>query len=121
LANAGVGGIARGGFVELLGLHFHEPGVALDGLDAEGLGHPDGLSPDEAADVVASDERDMLAETGLEHLKQAMPMGVFLAAHEDKFFGLVGEVLAEAVGEVGIDAGVFLFHGDGEGEDFALI
>ncbi len=50
-----------------------------------------------------------------------MAVTSLFAAHLAELLGVLREVVAETFGEIVEDAGVLLFHGNGEGKDFALV
>lgn len=79
---------------------------------------PDGAAVDEAFDVAAAEEGNVLAETLAVDFGEAAVVLDFLGAHAVENFGGGGVVGAEARGDVGVDSGVFFFRGDGDGEDF---
>ena len=47
-------------------------------------------------------------------------MIAFLVGHFGEHLGAAGIVLAQALGDVGVDAVVLFLVGDGQGEDFAF-
>ena len=118
LADAGVGGAAGGGLVKAPGFHFHGLGGLLDGLQAERPHEPDGFPVHKTAHVLPPDVRDVVAEAALVKFQQAVAMAVLFAAHGAEFFGLFGIIGLQAVGEILVDAGVFLFQRNGQREDF---
>ena len=56
----------------------------------------------------------------VKQLHEPAPVAGLLVAHAFEDGGGGGVVFAQAVDEIGVDALVFLFQGDGQGEDFAL-
>ncbi len=62
----------------------------------------------------------MGAETFGVGVDQAAAMLVLLPRHVGEDVGGVGEIVAQAVGEVGVDAAILLLAADGEGEDFSF-
>ena len=119
-ADIHIPGPGGGPGVELLGFHLHGRGETAHGVESEGPHQPDGLALHEALDVLAANQRDMVAELAFEQVGQALAMGRFLGAHAFQDLGRGRERFPQAVGEIGIDPLVFLFQGDGEGQDFRL-
>jgi fructose-1-phosphate kinase PfkB-like protein len=62
----------------------------------------------------------VIAELRDEEVDQAAPMFVLLIRHLDEHLGGGGVVLAQVVGEVGVDASVLFLVGDRQGEHLAL-
>ncbi len=60
----------------------------------------------------------MIAEALAEHGEEAVAMYDFFVAHFFKHLRGGGVGLAEGVGEFAVDAAVFFFRGDGQGDDF---
>ena len=106
--------------VEALGVALHLGGAIARRVDAERPELPDRLADDVALDVLAANERDMLAEFRDEQVDQPAAVLVLLGRHFDEHLGGGGIVLAQALGEVGVDAPVLLLVGDRQGEHFAL-
>ena len=79
---------------------------------------PQRLPGDEAGHILTADERDVLAEMVPVQLDEPVAVAVFLDPHG--FEGLAGrrEVPADAPGQIGVDAPVFLFGLDGQREHF---
>ena len=120
LAHAGVGGARRGAAIEVGGFLFHRFGALAHGVDVEGLAHPHRLAADEAAHVVAADQRNVLAETLAEEVDQHLAMAVLLLGHALEHLGGGREIVAQALDEIAIDARVLLLVLDGKGEHLAI-
>src|SRR5205823_2992270 len=71
LADAGVGGAGGGFAVEITGLQLHGGGLATDDIERQRAEEPDGLAVDEAFDVLAADEREVIAPARLVYFDQA--------------------------------------------------
>ena len=95
-------------------------GLIADRIQAERLHQPDRLAMHEAAHVLAADERDVVAEFLVKQLDQAAAMAGFLFAHAFEDRGGGGKVLAQALGVIGVDALVFFFERNGQGQDLAF-
>ena len=89
-------------------------------FEAERADLPDRLVLDEAANVLATDQRDVFAELLLVQLDQAAAVLALLRAHLAEHIGGGGIVVAQALGDVGVDAAVLFLVGDRQGEDFAF-
>ena len=85
-----------------------------------GAGLPDRLLRDIAANLVATYERNMLAELGDEEIDEPAPVFVLLAGHLGEHLRARRIVLRETVREIRVDAAVLLLVADGEGQNFAL-
>jgi hypothetical protein len=118
LADGGIGGAAGGGAVEAAAFGFHLPGGLAHGFNAQGGELPGGAAGGEAAHILPADERDVLAEFFRVQVDQAAAMLVFLRRHVLKYFGAVGVVFPQALGEVGVDAAILLLRADGQGQHF---
>ena len=75
---------------------------------------------DEAADILAPDQRDVLAELVPVQLQQAAAVVAFLSGHFVEHRGAAGIVVPQALGDVGVDATVLFLVGDRQGEDLAF-
>src|SRR5260370_20429635 len=81
---------------------------------------PEGAAVEKAFDVLAADERDVLAKPLAVDLKQGVAVPGLLGLHLFKNLGRGRVRFAESLGEVAIDPAILLFQGDRQGEDFAL-
>ena len=79
---------------------------------------PDGAAIHKPAHVLPPDERHVLAKAAFVKFQQAMAMAVLFAAHDAEFFGLLGIIRLQAVGEIPVDARILLFERDGQRENF---
>ena len=120
LADARVGGLPCGGLVEPLGLQLHQLDLLADGGQPQGAHQPDRLALDEALDILAAEQRNVLAELLAIEFDQSVPVPLLLGEHrlEDRRGGRV--VRPEPLGEVTVNAGVLFFEGDGQGQDLPL-
>jgi hypothetical protein len=75
---------------------------------------------DEAFDILAPYERNMVAEFLLIKLDQAVAMAILLLAHLIERGSRRGEIGFQSVGEVAEDAGIFFFQGNCQGKQFAF-
>jgi hypothetical protein len=81
LADGGVVRVPGGAQVEPLALGLHDLRVLAHLVDAERPQQPDRLALHEAADVLAADERDVIAELRTVEIEETMAMAVFLLRH----------------------------------------
>ena len=119
-AHADILGLLGGLDVELLGLQLHGLDFLADGVERQVLGQPDRTALQESLDVLAADRRQMRAETLLVHFEQPVAMAAFLLGHLLEHLCRVRIALGEVFGEGHVDAAVFLFRGDRNGQHFAL-
>jgi hypothetical protein len=75
---------------------------------------------DEALDVLAPDQRQILAEFRSMEIEQHAAMPCFLVGHLVEDFGGGGVVLAQSLCEAAVDAAVLFLIGDSEREDLLL-
>src|SRR6266540_4032900 len=80
-ANTGVGGLLKRFLVEALGLQLHLFDVLADRVQAQRPHQPHRPALHEALDVLAADERDVLAELLAVQHQQPVPVTVFLGTH----------------------------------------
>ena len=112
---------ARGGAaVELLGLGFHAFGEVAHFVEVQRIDLPDRLVVDEAAHVLAADQRNVLAEFRPVEFEQALAMLALLLGHLGEDIGAGRVVGPQAFGDIGIDAVVLFLVGDRQREDFAF-
>ncbi|SRR5579885_1388182 len=104
--------------VKIRGFVFHIGGVFPDLFEAERTNEPDGAVTDESAYVLAADEGQGLAEFLAVQIEQLAAVGGFLRRHLFENLGRGRVLLAQAVRKGQIDASVFFFVADGEGENF---
>ena len=78
---------------------------------------PDRRVLDEAANVVAADQRDVLAEFLLVELDQPAAVVALFGGHLGEDIGTGRIVVAQAFGDVGVDAAVLFLVGDRQCED----
>ena len=119
-AHGGIGAARRGAAVEVRRLILHGAGAVAHGVDVEGRGQPDRPSPDEAAHVLAPDERDVVAEAFAIDLEQAAAMLVLLLGHADEDARRCRIDRAHALGEVAVEATIFLLVLDGQRQHLAV-
>ncbi len=110
----GVGGAA----VEALGLELHVLGELAHLVEIELRHQPERLLGDEAFDVLAADQRQVLAEFRAVELEQHGAMAHLLVGHLVEHLGGGRILLAQALGEAAIDAAVLVLVGDRERQDF---
>ena len=120
LADRGVFAARRRAAVETQCLEFHALGEVAHLVEPERTDLPDRRMLDEATNVVAPDQWDVLAELLLIKLDQAAAMIAFLAGHFGEDVGRGGVVLAQTLGDVGVDTAVLFLVGNGQREDLAL-
>ncbi len=73
---------------------------------------------DEALDVLAADQRQVLAELLAVEIEQPGAVGDLFLRHLVEHLGGGGELLAQALGEAAVDAAVLLLVGDGQRQNF---
>ena len=121
LAQRGVARAGGGAAIEIDGLRFHGFGALAHRVDIVALRQPDRLAADEAAHIVAPDERDVLAEASAVHVEQHLAVAGLLRRHLREHGRRSREVLAQTLGEVAIDLAVLLLALDGERQDLAVV
>ena len=114
LAQLGVLRPLRGLLVVTRGLELHQRDPAADVVDARVTQRLDRIAAHEAADVLAADERDLLAELLAEQLDQAAPVRVFLCGHAVERRRRLREVRTEQTRELAEDARVLFLERDRE-------
>ena len=87
-------------------------------VEAERVHQPQRLLLDEALDVLAADQRQVLAELRPVEIEQHGAMAHLLVRHLVEDLGRGRICLAQSLGEAAIDAAVLVLVGDGEREDF---
>jgi hypothetical protein len=117
LAHTGIGRTLLRALVELPRLVFALLRLMAHGVEAERAHHPDRLVLDEAADVLAPDERYVLAEALAVDLDQPAAMLALLLRHLGEHLGRCGIVVGEPVRVLEVDALILLLERDGERED----
>jgi hypothetical protein len=90
------------------------------GVQAERSHQPERLAMNEPANVLAANERDVLAELRPVELDQTVPMPALFGRHVRKDAGRRGIALAQPLRELVIDPLVLLLERDGEREDLLL-
>jgi len=74
----------------------------------------------EAADVLAADQRNVLAELLLVQLDQPAAMLALFRPHFGEQVGAGGIIVAQALGDIGVNTAVLFLVGDRQGKDFAF-
>jgi hypothetical protein len=120
LADAGVAGLPGCRLVEPPRLLLHRLRLLADGLQVERPHLPDRLAVDETLDVLAADQRDVLAKLLAVQLDEPVPVAVLLLAHLVERGGGLGVAGLEPLGKVAVNAGVLLLQGDGQGKHLLL-
>ena len=120
LADRGVPRGFRRLAIKTAGLVFHRLGVFANLVEIERAHQPYRGLLDEAFDVLAADKRQVVAEFFPIEIEQHGSVAHFLVRHFLEYLGRGGKLRAQTFGESAIDAAVFFFIGDGEGEDFLL-
>ena len=75
---------------------------------------------DEAFDVLAADQRQVVSELLPVHVDQHGAVADFLVGHLVEHLGRGWELLAQTLGEAAIDAAVLVLAGNGQRQDFLL-
>ena len=105
--------------IEALGLEFHVLGELAHLLEPERPHQPERLLRlDEALHVLATDQRQIVAEFLAVEVEQHGAVVHFLFRHLVEYLGGGGKLLAQAFGETAIDAAVLFFVGDGKRQHF---
>jgi hypothetical protein len=114
-------GRALGGeAVEPRGVGLHLLGGVAHALDRQRPYVPDRAADDGAFDVLAADQRNMLAVFCDIHVEQPAAVVVLLRRHRLEHLGAGGIVLAQSERVVGVDAPILLLAADGERQQLAL-
>ena len=121
LADAGVAAAPGSLGVEPASVDFHLPGLAAHRLDPQRADLPSRTPGDCAADVLAADQRDMVAELLDKGINQQAPVIAFLRCHVVEHPGAVRVFFPQALGEVGVDAAILFLAADRECQDFFLV
>ncbi len=103
------------------GFRFRWLPPGTDALETQRPHHPDGLVLHEPPDILAPDERDVVAERRLEEVDQPAAVLVLLFRHLPENIGGSRKALGEAMGILAVDAPVLFFERDRERQDFALV
>ncbi len=120
LTDAGVGRLVGGLFVEAPRFELHRLGLLAHRRQAERPHQPDRCARHKPLDIVAANERNVLAELLPVKLQQPMPMPVLLHAHFGKLVGNGGGVGPQSFREVGVDACVLFFERNRQCQNLAL-
>ncbi len=75
---------------------------------------------DEAADVLAPDQRDVFPKLSAVDVQQAATVFTFLGRHLGENVGAAGIVGAQTFGDVQVDTAVLFLIGDRQSEDLAF-
>ena len=120
LADVGVLAARRRLLIKLARLRLHRRRRVAHRVQTQRANQPHGLAIDEAADVLAADQRDVVAEFLLGELDQAPAMARFLQPHAVENGRRRRKILPQAFGEVGVDFLILFFERDCQGENLAL-
>ena len=120
LADAGVGDLRHGFLIETARLQFHDLGLLAYLGALERTRQPEWTPLDETLNVLATHQRDVLAEAGAVGFNEHGPMIELLFAHIFKQLGGGGIGVAKTIGEVGVYAAVLFLQANGERQNFAL-
>jgi len=96
--------------VEAPCLQFHDLCLLPHDTDAQGTEQPNGTTLNEAFNVLTTDERYMFTKALTVGLDQAGPMRGLLRLHFFKDLGRGWIPIAQTVGEVAVNAAIFLFQ-----------
>src|SRR5437588_121507 len=81
-------------------------------VQAERPGQPDRLPLHETLHVAAANQRNVLAEFLPIKLDEPMAMAILLGPHLNELIGQLGKIGPQAIGKIGVNAGVFFFQCD---------
>ena len=79
-----------------------------------------GVALDKTLYILAANERDVFSEFLAIQLNQSAAVSGFFGLHAFEYGGGSREVLAQSFGEIGEDAFIFFFQGNGQRQNFAL-
>src|SRR5579863_1338898 len=119
-ASGSIGNLLQSALVKAFCFQFHDLGLLAHLVDTERADEPFRAALDETFYVLAPNQRDVIAETLLIKVNQALAMTGLFGLHVLEHFRGGGVGVAQAFGEVAVDAGVFFFELDSEREDFPL-
>jgi hypothetical protein len=91
-----------------------------DGFYAMHTNLPKLFALDEAAHVLSSNERNVTAKLRHIEVDQHTSMFVFFRGHVGKDLRRGRMTFPQRLGEIGVDASIFLLAADGKGEDLSL-
>src|SRR5579871_6319474 len=117
-ADGGVADTFDRAFVETARLELHDLRLLAHSIEPERTVEPHRLARDEAFHVLATNQRDVLAETLAKDLNQPRAMRRLFLLHLVEHCRRRGERLAQSIGEVAVDAAVLFLERDREREDF---
>jgi hypothetical protein len=117
LAHARVRGPFHGPLVEALRLELHDLGLLPHRVEAERTDHPYRPARDEPLHVLPPQERDVLTEFLAVKLDQPAAVGVLFTRHLGEHLGRSGVIVLQALGIIGVNAGILFLKRDGEGKD----
>ena len=120
LANADVRGLLGGALIEAPRLIFHYRRLLADGVEGQVSRKPDGTPPDEAFHVFSPDRGKVGAKALLIEVEKPAPMALLLLGHRLKDLRRGRIALLQILREGHVNAGVFLFRGDRDGQNLAL-
>ena len=106
--------------IKSLGLELHLLGVFPGFLNAQMRRQPERLAPHEALDVLAPDQRQVVAEPPLVEIDQHVAVAHFLLGHLVEDLGGGGKIVAQSHREPAVDAAVLVLGGNGQRQDFLL-
>src|SRR5437870_4777321 len=110
LTNRSIADLLDGPFIEASCFQFHDFCLSPYDVDAKRPDQPDRAALHKSLDVVAADEWDVFTEALAESFDQAGTVLGLLALHFLKYSGGGGVHFAQTIGEVAIDATVFLLQ-----------
>ena len=120
LADAGSCVRAARRFVEAAGLHFHGGDLFADRSRLSGWDSQRAWRCTKPFTSWRRMSGMWSPKRCVKQLDQAAPVAGFLLAHAVEHGGRTGKIVAQALGEIGVDALVFFFQRDGQGEHFPL-
>src|SRR5262245_20802007 len=120
LSSTGVACACGRCFVKPTRLHLHHFGALPRFLWREWSIRPDGLATDEPADVIPAQVRHVIAKALAVQVEQPVPVSILVGPQPAELVGRLRMGLLQARGKVVVDAGIFLFEGNGERQHLAF-
>jgi hypothetical protein len=106
--------------VESPRLQLHLLHLFSHGVDSQRPHQPSRPAVDETFHVLAADQQNVDAESLPVHVDEHLPVARFLGLHLIKRFCRRRVTFPQSVGEIAVNAAVFLFQLNGERQDFPL-
>src|SRR5579864_7351154 len=112
--------MADSALIETPRFEFHHLGLLADILDSERTHEPFRAPLDKTFHILPANQRDVLAEFLAIEIEQGLTVSRFLRLHLLEHFGGCWIRLAKTIGEISVNAPVFLFEKNRQRQDFPL-